>query len=113
MIGIAATKPGLEILVEAGKENIEKYILDLTGYCIDGVHSRNLELITPTDREERAGIVSIRMDDCAEADQFLCERGVDAYHYLDILRIDPHIFNDKSDIDKFFAALDEYLSENR
>ena len=113
LIGIAATKPGLEMLVQAGKENIEKYILDLTGYCIDEVHSRNLELITPANREERAGIVSIRMDDCAEADQFLCERGIDAYHYLDILRIDPHIFNDKSDIDKFFTALDEYLSENR
>jgi len=35
------------------------------------------------------------------------QRGVDGWHYADMLRVDPHVFNNREDIDRFLAVIDE------
>ena len=112
LIGLAATTPGLEILANVGMDKVQAHVLDLSKYCIDGLLEREMKVITPTSPHQRAGIVAIEMEDCAAADAFLCSRGVDGYHYQNVLRVDPHIFNDRSDIDRFLAELDAYLAQS-
>ncbi len=107
LIGLAATVPGLEILTEAGMGQVEKYVLDLAGYCIDGLRSRGLDLFTLRDPGRRAGIVATRMEHAGEVCRLMRQRGVDGWHYADMLRVDPHVFNNREDIDRFLAVLDE------
>ena len=111
LIGLAATVPGLQILADVGMDVIEEHVLDLSGYCITQLKEHGHNVITPADVEHRAGIVSIRMEDCQQADEFLCSRGVDVYHYRDTLRLDPHVFNNREDIDRFLEGLDAYVDQ--
>ena len=113
LIGVAATAPGLEILREVGIDRVQAHVLDLSGYCIDGLLERGLQVVTPGEAHHRAGIVSVEMEDCAEADVFLCSRGVDGYQHGGILRVDSHIFNNRDDIDRFLSELDAYLALSR
>ena len=114
LIGLAATRPGLEILHEVGMDVVERHVLDLSGYCIAQLLERELSVITPQEERNRAGIVSIDMRDernSQAADEFLTARGVDGYHHQNVLRVDPHVFNNRDDIDRFLSELDSYLSQ--
>ena len=110
LMGLAATTPGLEILHEVGMDKVEAHVLDLTGYCIAGLRERGMTVTTPQQAELRAGIVSVEMDDARGLDQHMCSRGIDTYHHENLFRVDPHIFNNREDIDRVFAELDSYLA---
>ena len=115
LIGLAATRSGLEILHEVGMDVVETHVLDLSGYCISQLLERELNVITPQPERYRAGIVSIDMQNernAQAADEFLTARGVDGYHHQNVLRVDPHIFNNRDDIDRFLSELDSYLSQS-
>ena len=115
LIGLAATTPGLEVLHQVGMDVVEDHVLDLSGYCISQLRERGLNVITPEPAQYRAGIVSIDMGDetnSQAADEFLTARGIDGYHHLNVLRVDPHIFNNRDDIDRFLSELDSYLSQH-
>ena len=63
ILGLAAAIPGLEILTGVGKERVESHVLDLSGYCIDGLADRGYEVLTPADPNRRGGVVAVVMDD--------------------------------------------------
>ena len=107
LLGLAATTPGLEILTGAGMAEVERRVLDLAGYCIAGLVSRGLDRYTSADPARRAGIVAVRMDRPGEVCDLMRRRGVDVWHYGNMLRVDPHVFNNRGDIDRFLAVIDE------
>ena len=107
LVGLAGTLPGLEILTGIGMAEVEQYVLDLAGYCMDGLLSRGLDLYTLSDRNRRAGIVAVRIEHPGEVCDLMRRRGVDGWHYADMLRVDPHVFNNREDIDRFLAVIDE------
>ena len=112
LIGLAASRPGLEILLGVGMDKVEEHVLDLSGYCVGGLRERGLEVLTPQEPERRGGVVAVVMEDPLEAEAFMAERKVDVYGghtYNSTLRIDPHVFNNRDDLDRFFEVLDEYL----
>ena len=111
LTGLGATAAGLEILTEVGMDQVEAHVLDLSGYCIEGLRQRGRAVLTPVEAEHRAGIVSLDMDDSREADEFLMSRGIDIHHHDRTLRIDPHIFNNRGDIDRLLTELDAYLAQ--
>ena len=114
LLGLAASRPGLEMLAEVGMDRVEAHVLELSGYCIEGLRERGLEVLTPVAPEHRGGVIAVVMEDAPQVENFLRERRVDVYGghtYNGTLRVDPHVFNNRDDIDRFFAGLDEYLSQ--
>lgn len=111
LMGLAATRPGLDMLLDIGMDQVETHVLDLSGYCIEGLLERSLKVLTPVQAKHRAGIVAIEMEDCAKADDFLCNQGIDVWHHEQMLRADPHIFNNREDIDRFLSTLGKYLAQ--
>lgn len=107
LLGLAGTLPGLEILTGIGMAQVEQYVLDLAGHCMDGLLSRGLGLYTLPERDRRAGIVAVRIEHPGEVCDLMRRRGVDGWHYADMLRVDPHVFNNREDIDRFLAVIDE------
>ncbi len=113
LIGLAATTPGLEILSQVGVDRVEAHVLDLSGYCIAGLGERGYKVLTPADPARRGGVVAVVMDDAPAVERFMWERLIDVYSghtYNKTLRIDPHIFNNRDDIDTFLLNLDDYTS---
>jgi selenocysteine lyase/cysteine desulfurase len=113
LLGVVATIPGLDLLLDIGMAGVENYVLDLSGYCIEGLTKRGLEVITPTEAEQRGGIVSIQMADCVKVTKFMSDNDIDVHAEApeQILRIDPHVFNNRDDIDMFLSTLDKYLAQ--
>jgi len=111
LLGLAASRAGLEILASAGIDAVEARVLDLTGYCIEGLKSRGFDLLTPSDPKRRGGVIAAVTDHGPEIEAFMRERKIDIFGghtYNRSLRIDPHLFNTREDIDRLLEALDEW-----
>ena len=108
LIGLAGSASGLEILLETGMDAVEAQVLDLSGYCIAGMRERGLNVLTPQEPEHRGGVVAAKMDDAQDLWQFLYDRGVDTYYNGSLFRVDPHVFNNRADIDRFLDGVDAY-----
>ena len=112
LTGFAALRKGLEIIHDFGIENVESRILELSGYCVRGFKERGLEVLTPEEPEQRAGVVAVRIKDPETARDYLMERDViiGVHTFNSTLRIDPHFFNTKEELDRLFEVFDEYSS---
>ena len=111
LMGLAATVPGLKILSAVGIDRVEEQVLDLTGYCVAELKERGQTVYTPMEPEKRAGIMAMELDDAVDLDAFLIERGVDGYSYGNRFRVDPHVFNNRDDIDRFLDGFDAYMAQ--
>jgi selenocysteine lyase/cysteine desulfurase len=112
LMGLAFAKPGLEILLEVGTDVVERHNLDLSGYCIAGMRERGMNVLTPQEPEHRMGVIAAEMDDAQQLWKFLYDRGVDTYFHESLFRIDPHIFNNRADIDRFLDGVDTYQAQS-
>ena len=108
LMGVAACLPGIEILLETGMETVEKHVLDLTQYCIDGLRERGITVRTPRDPARRAGVIAAEIDEAGDLQAYLTAQGVDTYFLRNLFRVDPHIFNNRSDIDRLLAGIDAF-----
>jgi selenocysteine lyase/cysteine desulfurase len=111
LAGVAASRAGIDLLLDVGMPAVERQVLELSGQCIDGLLSRDLQLFTLADPALHAGVVALPVVDGHGIVAFLRERQVDVWTDPDgtLLRVDPHFFNDASDLTRFFGALDAYL----
>jgi len=110
LAGVAASRAGLDLLLEVGTVSIERHVLELSGRCIDGLLSRGLRVYTQPEPEYRAGVVALPVTNGKPIVAFLRERAVDVWTdpSATLLRIDPHVFNSTSDLERFFDGLDEF-----
>ena len=110
LAGVAASRAGLDLLLEVGMPTVEQHVLDLSGECIEGLARRDLQLYTRAEAHLRAGVVALPIVHGRRLVAFLRERAVDVWTDPSetLLRIDPHVFNNSSDLDRFFDGLDEY-----
>lgn len=108
LMGVAACLPGIEILLETGMATVEAHVLELTGYCIEGLQERGITVRTSLDPTLRGGVIAAEIDEAEALQAFLTARGVDTYFLRNLFRVDPHIFNDRTDIDRLFAGIDAF-----
>lgn len=100
---------GLEMLLEIGPETIEAHLADLTGYLADGLTTLDYSVVTPMGRPaERAGIVSFAVgspEATAATELRLRDQGIVIAHRGPYLRVSPHFYNSRADIDRLLAGL--------
>ena len=101
LAGVAASRAGLDLLLEVGIDSIEQHVLELTGQCVDGLLGRDLRVYTRMQASQRAGVVALPVVQGQRVVAFLRERAVDVWTDPSetLLRIDPHVFNDAGDLD--------------
>jgi selenocysteine lyase/cysteine desulfurase len=111
--GLAASRAGMELLLDVGIDAVERHVLEVSGACIDGLLRRDLRVLTPRDPARRAGVVGVQAADGPALVAYLRGRGVDVWANpaLGLLRIDPHVFNDHADLDRLFDGLDAFIRE--
>lgn len=108
LMGVAATLPGIDMLLETGMDAVEVHVLDLTAYCIAGLRERGITVRTPTDAARRAGVIAAEIDEAEALQPFLTAQGVDTYCLRNLFRVDPHVFNNRADIDRLLAGIDAF-----
>ena len=105
MMALAA----LEQLLDWGVENIAATVKPLTDRIAAGAAERQIAVPPAAHRVNH--IIGLRRTDGWPADiaERLAEHDVHISLRGDSLRVSPHVFNDESDIERFFAALDRSL----
>jgi selenocysteine lyase/cysteine desulfurase len=110
LAGVAASRAGLDLLLDVGTRAIEPHVLELSGQCVEGLMQRDVRVYTRSEPELRAGVVALPVVNGQRIVESLRERAVDIWTdpSATLLRIDPHVFNDSDDVARFFAGLDDY-----
>jgi selenocysteine lyase/cysteine desulfurase len=95
-------------------------VLELAGYCISGMKEHGINVITPEEPEQRLGVIASYVEEAQELVDFLRGRGVDTFAASiptwfkseggrgDLFRVDPHIFNNREDVDRLLDGLGAY-----
>jgi cysteine desulfurase/selenocysteine lyase len=105
--GLFAARAGIELLRAVGIERVFARVEELAGRCMDGLSERGADLLTPSDPAQRAGVIAFRHSDPQGLFDLCRGRGVDIGAIGDV-RVDPHVFNDEDDIDRFLACYDDF-----
>ncbi len=103
--GLYGLRAALDLLLEVGIERIQAHVLDLTDRLLAGLEALGCDILTPRERERRAGIVTCRTADAAGDYQRLREARVLVSLREGYLRISPHFYNEPAEIDRLLELL--------
>ncbi|MFH1490396.1 MAG: aminotransferase class V-fold PLP-dependent enzyme, partial [Pseudomonadota bacterium] len=107
--GIFALGAALEMLLEVGIEQISRKVLELNDLLIEGLLDRRCRIRSSRVAEERSGITSfIPPNDPSRLFHFLREKKLSVSLRGDMIRLSPHFYNTREDVDRFFQVLDLY-----
>lgn len=96
---------GLEIITEAGIDAIRELQKELTSYIVERADAEGLRIASPRSPEARGGLVRILLDDSEQVFRRLLEMDVVVDERAGGLRVAPHFFNTRQEIEGFFEAL--------
>ena len=105
---LAASREGISILLQVGLPTVEMHVVGLASEVIEGLRRRDIAVHTPDAPGTHAGVVALPVRGGAEIVEFLRQRNVDVWtdRSESLLRIDPHVYNDGSDVRRLFDGLD-------
>ncbi|HDN05674.1 MAG TPA: aminotransferase class V-fold PLP-dependent enzyme [Candidatus Bathyarchaeota archaeon] len=104
-ISLVGANEALKMLLNIGIENIEAQIIKLTEHLIEAVKNLGLKLQTPEDRRYRGGIVNSKIEKVQEITQKLGEKGIVVSARAHGIRVSPHFYNTKEEIDKLIEEV--------
>lgn len=111
ILPVYACRPGLEIIRQAGIENIRAKSVQMTERLIRGAEERGWRVNTPRDPADRGGTVSIDCPHGYEIMRELVARDVLVdYRPKAGIRLSPHFYNREEEIDFALAQLEEIVS---
>jgi selenocysteine lyase/cysteine desulfurase len=116
LAALTAFRAALDLILGVGIEAIEAQVLRLSGRIIEALGSREVFVPTPLDPALRAGVISVPAPCAPELERFLRSRKVDTCAltippFGDLLRVDPHGFNNDDDVDRFIEGFDAFIAE--
>lgn len=114
LLGIFGLGAALDLLSEAGIRQIQEHVLDLGDFVIEEARTRGHLIISPKERNMRGGNITFTgyFNPVTVRDALL-KQGVMVNVRGGGLRISPHFYNTKSDLERFFAAFDRVVSSKR
>ncbi len=105
---IAALGESTSLLLEAGIENIYSHLLSLTDTIIAFADENNFEIVTPREKNKRAGIITLTHPRAKEIFDDLTEQRVIISMREGMLRIAPHFYSSQEDLNVLFSILRYY-----
>ena len=116
ILSMAAIRASLQVYMDAGMENLRKKSLKLTGYLeylINELGDSRIDIITPTDPEQRGCQLSIQVKSADKAlHTQLTEAGVISdWREPDVIRVAPvPLYNSFEDVYSFVERLKKVLT---
>jgi selenocysteine lyase/cysteine desulfurase len=106
VISCVGAASSIGLVNEIGPRAIEAHNRVLAERVMAGAEARKWEILTPRAPEERASIVTFRGMDVEKSLAALAREKVVVNPRLGGLRVSPHFYNAKADVDRLFAVLD-------
>ncbi len=90
---------------------IEERVLKYSDMLSEGADRVGLLAITPPERGRRAGIITLNMSGCRlDVRGWLAERRIVVSFRRGFLRVSPHFYNSKEDLDRFLTEISSLLA---
>lgn len=105
--GIAALGASLEILLDAGMEEVERRVLDLTDRAARGLAEQGFRIVSSRAPGETSGIVTAVHPERNAEDlvKELAARGVGVAVRAGRFRVSPHFYTTEDEVDRMLAVL--------
>ena len=106
-LGIVGLQECLKLFLEIGMDKVESQIFEITDYFIGKINDLRFEIITPKEREKRAGIVSFRRKDKDSMELFmkLKQKNIVCSLREGYIRISPHFYNTTEELDQLIKII--------
>lgn len=104
-VSFVGAAEAIKLLLNFGIENIEKRVLELTGYLIEKVKARGFQLQTPEEPQQRSGIVNFKISKPKEVVERLKHSGIVVSARANGIRVSPHFYNTETEIDKLVEEI--------
>ena len=95
----------LKMILEYGIDRIEDRIGELIDYLIGRLEEEDFDLQTPKDPSNRSGIINFKISDPIKKVEELREKGVIVSARMNGIRVSPHFYNTKEEIEEFIEQL--------
>lgn len=99
-VGVLGMHASLGLLLEVGMRRIEGQLRSLTQFIVDRILEKGMELLTPEDPLERAGIVTYRTSNAKKVFEELKANKVIVSLREGCIRFSPHFYNTKEELAK-------------
>lgn len=110
IMGIYALGGALDLLFEVGINRIQDKVLDLGDMVIEKAEKSGFKVMTPRNRDERGGIVTIVGNfDPKTVKNELEKMNIMVNVRAGGLRVSPHFYNTENDVISLFEGLDDLL----
>jgi len=104
---IYALNYSTRLLLDTGIARIENHILQLGDELIGKLDAQGFTIITPRERQRRAGNVCVASDRGEEVSEYLQKLGIYLWGGDGRFRASIHSFNDSADVDRLMNGLSE------
>ena len=111
MPAVYAVRAGLDYIRQVGVAAIDQRARPLVLRCLDELRTMPVELLTPDDRDQLAGIVAFRHPQGEEIARRLRAKNIHVMAHAGRLRIALHGYNTEEDVDSFLTALTDALNK--
>jgi cysteine desulfurase/selenocysteine lyase len=105
--GITALNASMKFFGEFGLPEMERAVLDLSGYLISRLEMHGIEVVTPKAESERSGIVSFKYNDPEKTFKRLESQNIIISLRQGLLRVSPHFYNSEEEIKRVMNVLIE------
>ncbi|MFK7777086.1 MAG: aminotransferase class V-fold PLP-dependent enzyme [Gimesia sp.] len=106
---VYAIRAGLKYIVDTGVENINQATMPLVEACLEGLKKLPVELISPTQAENLAGIIAFRHPDAENVYQHLHSKQIHPMYHAGRIRVALHGYNTMTDVETFLRELTQAL----
>lgn len=111
--GIIGAIASMQMFEEIGINEIENQILDTTDYLIQLLQEKGHELFTVIDGMHRSGIVTFYHDKSEELFNYLETEKVFVSLRSEMIRVSPHFYNTKEDINELIELMQTFEKSAR
>lgn len=107
--GITGLGAAIELFLQLGLERIENHLLELGDYLGERLGERGYQVVSSRRAGEKSAVICCRHDKFSadELYRILNDRRIITTPRLGRLRISPHLYNTREDIDRLIEALPE------
>jgi selenocysteine lyase/cysteine desulfurase len=106
-VGLAGLAAAIELFLQVGAEKIESYLIDLGDYLCQRLAERGYHVASSRTEGEKSAIICCRHEKYSphELYHLLNDRRIITTPRLGRLRISPHFYNTREEIDQLIEAL--------
>ena len=110
LVGAVGALAALELIEKVGIDFIQERVSGLVGYALEKLQALDLDLQTPCNPDQRAGLIFFKIQGAKDLYRELQSAGIYCGCFMEGIRIDPNFYNTYEEIDHFIAVVEKFTT---